>query len=320
MSAKDWFHHVTHDVKHAADHAGDAIKHGAEDTGKGIADQGKDIAHGDFDKAGHDAKHDASAASTHARHSADAISKDVEDAIVTTLSDVQNLWNKAKHDLEAAEHKALGSLEAKRKEAWNSLNAMKHSVSHDLEVLEDGAKADISKAADASKKTLESWADDEKIAWQQVGHDIKEDIESAASSKVAELTAEGVHKGLKEADALIKKIDGILGKFADSHPALVAHLNSIGDDINLGPLKLSYANFYSRAQEIGDALDKTLGGDFHLTQTFINDLVRGLGPDSVTVDADIEFFSTFGDDLKTIPLDVFVEIADIIMDALKVPK
>ena len=331
MSAKDWFHHVTHDIKHAGDHAGDAIKHGAEDTGKGIADQGKDIAHGDFNKAGHDAKHDASSASTHARHSADAIGKDVEDAIVTTLNDVQNLWNKAKHDLESAEHAALGSLEAKRKEAWNSLNAMKHSVSHDLEVLEDGAKAQLSKTGAALKHDL----DDIGASYKQLGQDlnsdlkksgaaIKADIESATDTAIKKLTSEAMVHGLSEADKVVKALHADMEKLEAKLPKLVDALNNIGNSIELGPIQLNYASFYSRAEELSDALDKALemvkAGDFKLTQTFFNDLVKGLGPDSLTINAEIEFFSRFGLDLKNISMDLFTEIADFILDELGVPK
>ena len=314
------FKHIGHDIKHAADHAGHAIAQGGKDAGKGIADQGKDISHGDFNKAGHDAKHDASSASTHARHSADAIGKDVEDAIVTTLNDVQDLWNKAKHDLEAAEHKALGSLEAKRKEAWNSLNSMKHSVAHDSEVLGEHIKSDIQKAGDESKKTLETWADDEKIAWQQVGHDIKEDLEAAASSKIASITAEAIEKGIKEAHVVAVAMEKAIAKLEDKAPTIVDMLNNQSLPINLGPIVLTYQNGVQRIEELADALGKVSGQDFKLTQTFINDLLDGLGPDSISIHADVEFFVEVGLDLDDIPFRAFVEIADIVFDALGVPK
>ena len=229
---------------------------------------------------------------------AEALAKQLEHEFMTSITDIKHLSETVQHDIQGVETKAI----------------------HDIQGEALTAKHDIESAGNAVKKTLDESGDGWKKIIDQTVSDAKADIEKIAKSETAELTEEAVHKGLKKADALIKKIDGMLDKFADSHPALVAHLNQIGDDINLGPLKLSYANFYSRAQEIGDALDKTMGGDFHLTQTFLDDLIRGLGPDSVTIDADVEFISTFGDDLKTIPLDVFIEIADIVFDAVGVPK
>ena len=221
---------------------------------------------------------------------------------MTTLSDVQNLWNKAKHDLESAEHAALGSLEAKRKEAWNSLNAMKHSVSHDLEVLEDGAKAQLSKTGAALKHDL----DDIGASYKQLGQDlnsdlkksgaaIKADIESATDTAIKKLTSEAMVHGLSEADKVVKALHADMEKLEAKLPKLVDALNNIGNSIELGPIQLNYASFYSRAEELSDALDKALemvkAGDFKLTQTFFNDLVKGLGPDSLTINAEIEFFS-----------------------------
>ena len=68
------------------------------------------------------------------------------------------------------------------------------------------------------------------------------------------------------------------------------------------------------------ALGKVDGQDFKLTQAFINDLLHGLGPDTVSIQADVEFFVEVGLDLDGIPFEAFVEIADIIFDALGVPK
>ena len=62
------------------------------------------------------------------------------------------------------------------------------------------------------------------------------------------------------------------------------------------------------------------GRDFKLTQAFINDLLHGLGPDTISIHADVEFFVEVGLDLDDIPFQAFVEIADIIFGALGVPK
>ena len=90
----------------------------------------------------------------------------------------------------------------------------------------------------------------------------------------------------------------------------------------MGPLVATYANGVSRIDDIAGALGKgaSSGQDFKLTQTFINDLLHGLGPDTISIHADIEFFVEVGLDLNDIPFEAFVEIADIIFDAVGVPK
>ena len=87
----------------------------------------------------------------------------------------------------------------------------------------------------------------------------------------------------------------------------------------MGPLVATYANGVSRIDDIADALGKVSAQDFKLTQTFINDLLHGLGPDTISIHADVEFFVEVGLDLDDIPFEAFVEIADIIFDALGVP-
>ena len=130
--------------------------------------------------------------------------------------------------------------------------------------------------------------------------------------------------GLSEADKVVKALHSELETLEKKLPKLVDALNSIGNSIELGPIQLNYASFYARAEELSDALDKALqmvkSGDFKLTQTFFNDLVQGLGPDSLTINAEIEFFSRFGLDLKNISMDLFVEVADFVLTELGVPK
>ena len=73
---------------------------------------------------------------------------------------------------------------------------------------------------------------------KKAGEDIEKDLEDFEKKAVRELTSAAVHKGLLEADKVIKGLDKALAHFGDSHPALVERLNAIGDDIVLGPIVL----------------------------------------------------------------------------------
>ena len=77
-------------------------------------------------------------------------------------------------------------------------------------------------------------------------------------------------------------------------PTVVDLLNGLSVPINMGPLVATYANGVSRIDDIAGALGKVSGQDFKLTQTFINDLLHGLGPDTISIHADVEFFVEVG--------------------------
>ena len=217
-------------------------------------------------------------------------------------------------------HHAAHQAEHAAKDAADKVG---HEAKHDAGKVESAADTvadQLKKIAQAGDDQVKRLTDTNIALLKKAGEDIEADLEAFEKKAVRELTSAAVHRGLEEADKVLKRIDHALEHYADTHPALVAALNAVGDDIVLGPILLHYAKFYSRATEITAALDKTLGGDFKLTQSFLNNLIRGLGPDSVTVDAEIDFFSRFGIDLENISVDLFVELADDILGALGVPK
>ena len=306
--------------KHAGEHAGDAIAQGGKDAGKGIKHQGDDLIHGDTHKAKHDAQHDASSAATHARHSADEIGDDLKDAFMATLDDITKLGDKVKSELNHAYGEFHGKLE-------HDFGVWHGQLEHDFGAwkgqLETGFTTWRGQLNDigASYKQL---GQDLNSDLEKSGKAIKEDIESATDTAIKKLTSSAMKHGLEEADKVVKALHGELATLEDKFPHMVDALNNIGNSIELGPIELNYASFYARAEELSDALDKALqmvnAGDFRLTQTFFNDLVKGLGPDSLTINAEIEFFSRFGLDLQNISMDLFTELADFVLDELGVPK
>ena len=148
----------------------------------------------------------------------------------------------------------------------------------------------------------------------------RSDLESFEKLAVKELTAEAIEQGIKGAHVAALAVEKAIARLEDKAPKIVVLLNSQSIPINLGPIVLTYTNGVSRIDDIADALGKVSGQDFKLTQIFINDLLHGLGPDAVSIHADVEFFVEVGLDLDDIPFEAFVEIADLIFDALGVPK
>ena len=194
-------------------------------------------------------------------------------------------------------HHAAHEAEHAAKDAADKVG---HEAKHDADKVESAADTvadQLKRIAEAGDDQVARLTDVNVALLKKAGEDIEKDLEAFEKKAVRELTSAAVHRGLEEADKVLKRIDHALEHYADTHPALVAALNAVGDDIVLGPILLHYASFYSRAADITAALDKTLGGDFKLTQAFLNELIRGLGPDAITIDAEIDFFSRFGIDL-----------------------
>ena len=196
-----------------------------------------------------------------------------------------------------------------------------------LDPLVDAAKKGIDEFGGETRRAIQSFGDEIKKEVKAEGAEIKadvtsikDDVENAVKAGVKALTAEAIEKGIKGAHAVALAVEKAIARLEDKAPNVVDLLNSQSIPINLGPLVLTYANGVSRIDDIADALGKVSGQDFKLTQTFIDDLLHGLGPDTISIHADVEFFVEVGLDLNDIPFQAFVEIADIIFDALGVPK
>ena len=205
----------------------------------------------------------------------------------------------------------------------HAAHEVEHEVTHDAHQVEhtaDQVGDEIQKIIDAGDKQVARLATSTADLLKKAGDEIEKDIEHAASVAVNQLTGAAVQKGLHEAAAVLSLVNKGLKELAKDMPALVNHINQMGDSIVLGPIVLRYQNFYSRADKLLDVINETLKAGFKLTRHFIINLIAGLGPDSIDIDAEIVFFSRFGIDLTNIDIDVFTAIADKVLDELGVPE
>ena len=217
-------------------------------------------------------------------------------------------------------HHAAHQVEHGAKEAADKVS---HEAKHDAGQVESAADTvadQIKKIASAGDEQVKRLTDLNVELLKKAGEDIEHDLESFEKKAVMELTAEAIEKGIKGAHVVALAIEKAIARLEHKAPTIVDLLNGLSIPINLGPLVLTYANGVSRIDDIAGALGKVSGQDFKLTQTFINDLLHGLGPDTVSVHADVEFFVEVGVDLDDIPFEAFVEIADLVFDAVGVPK
>ena len=250
---------------------------------------------------------------------------------------IKHAVHHAAHKVEHAAEDAAGKV---KHEADKTADDVQDDV---LDNIDDEVKAEIQKLIDPivaeakkgidefggeTRRAIQSFGDEVKKEVKAEGADIKnnlnsikDDIESAVEAGVKEMTAEAIEQGIKGAHVVALAVEKAIARLEDKAPKIVDLLNSQSIPINLGPIVLTYTNGVSRIDDIADALGKVSGQDFKLTQAFINDLLHGLGPDTISIHADVEFFVEVGLDLDDIPFEArFVEIADILFDALGVPS
>ena len=206
--------------------------------------------------------------------------------------------------------------------AKHAADKVSHEAKHDADKVESAADTvadELKKIADAGDEQVRRLTDVNVELLRKAGDEIANDLEHGFEKVVETLTSEAVRKGLQLAEKALSFVDHELDAFEKSHPKLIEHVNEIGDSIVLGPIVLNYSRFYERADEMLKVIRETLADGWKLTRHFVVSLITALAPTSIDINATIDFFSSFGDKLKTIPVDVFESIADKVLEHLGVP-
>ena len=105
-------------------------------------------------------------------------------------------------------------------------------------------------------------------------------------------------------------------------------IDSLSLTLEIGPLHLNYADFYSRIDDITEVLDKYANHPPKLSRKAINQMVLALGPTSVDFGLSIQaaLFVVSSSELSIgvavgdVPLTLFTEINDLVLEACGVPE
>ena len=193
--------------------------------------------------------------------------------------------------------------------------------------IESGVKSAGSQCEDAIKKVGRE-AEDEL---RDVGRDIEDGLTDTIPELFDELIdeiAESIAKeGLKKTQSLVKVSHRELESLKKNKPDLTDAIDELGGTIEIGPMILAYANFYTRMEEIVGVLDHYINEPPSLRRRDIIALIKALGPDSVDLGISIQVVAVvvgskelgFGGSLNDIGIELFAEIADAILEAAGVP-
>ena len=102
------------------------------------------------------------------------------------------------------------------------------------------------------------------------------------------LAAAVTKEGLKAVQSVVKTTHRELEKLESNKPDLVGAINNLGGQLEIGPITLSYANFYSRTELVAGVLDTYINQPPEFRRGPIIDMVRALGPDSIDMGISVQ--------------------------------
>ena len=225
---------------------------------------------------------------------------------------VEETYNKAKAAIEEATTAVDRIPEDVAAEAVKARGA--------LEGVLDDLKKDLEKAAEESKQGLITAGKETEQGIADFGQKIIDEADKIEESLEKQLSEGAVRKALTAVKKLFDWLSPKLESLEKKQPTLAGLLDGVSDSIELGPITLNYDAFFSRIVDLAATADKILGKDIVITRSFIMEMVTDLGPTSVTINAEISILETFGDKIPELPMALFTEIADQILDELGVPE
>ena len=144
-----------------------------------------------------------------------------------------------------------------------------------------------------------------------------EELKRGGGKVIVQLAKQGVITAKKELESLRK-----------SKPNLIKYIDNMAYTVKLGPVSLTYGNFYQRTDNIIIELDKILNNKAGLTRTTVRNFMEATGPDSTDLGIEINFAALVvsseslggGFALPAIELELVIELTDAILKLAGVPK
>ena len=201
---------------------------------------------------------------------------------------VQKIFNDAKRDIERF--------------AENAVKETREAFERDLPKLAE-------KAFDETKEAFEKELPD--LA-EKVVRDFLEELAQAITKE-----------GLKKFRSAVKTAKQGLDNLGEKRERLTEQIDSLSVYLELGPATLTWDAFYSRSDAIIEALDRNVNSPPSFKRDEVLRLIEALGPTSINLGISVNFALVVGSKelgvgggIGDIPLALFTEIADAIMDSL----
>ena len=236
---------------------------------------------------------------------------------------INSLGDQIKKQLSQTGDHIRRGLESVGKQLKGEIEDVAHKAKGELEHVGEEAKGELQHLANEARGEIEEVAKKAKGELEEVAEDARDLVEAALQELAKAVTREG----LKKLRGAVKTAAGKMEDLARDKPRLVESIDACGFELNLGPLTLEYDGFYSRSEELLDALDRFVGQPPAFRRKPVLELVEALGPTTLDFGASIEFALVVGSQelgvggkLKSVPLALGTEIADLVLKELGVPE
>ena len=228
------------------------------------------------------------------------------------INQVQGAANSAKHGIEDTANSAKHGIEAAANDGRHGIEAAANSAKHGIEDTATAAKHDITDAAQKVQDTAEKLPGMAAAA-----------VQTAVEELVEAFSAAGLRRFRSTVKAAKRKLDAL----HSSKPELIGEIDQVGVYLQLGPLTLTWEEFYSRAEHVIGSLDEFVSSPPGFHRRPVLDLIRGIGPTSIDAGISVQFALVVGSDelgvgggLNGLRLALFLEVGDVVLEELGVPE
>lgn len=226
--------------------------------------------------------------------------------------------------------------------------AAKKAVDKIVEPAANKAKSLVYKAKDEVKKKVIDEVEDkaksvikdiDKHVIEKVEDVVTDEIPKAITKELPKLMEEGFEalleelasavtkEGLKTVRSVVRATHSEMDKLAKNKPDLVDSINALGGYVEIGPLTLSYSGFYTRISDVSDVLDTYINKPPEFRRGPILKMVEALGPTEVDAGISIQVVALvvgskelgIGGGINGVPLKLFTELGDVILEKMGVP-
>ena len=241
-------------------------------------------------------------------------------------------WNPVKEAEKAAKKAVNKVIEPAVKAAEGAVWKVRRAAYAKIKEVQGEAEGAVKKigheAEDAVRKVEHETEDRLREVGREIEEGFTEKIPDLVEDAFEALAAAVTKEGLKAVQSVVKTTHSELGKLEKSKPALVDAINELGGKIEIGPITLAYANFYTRTELVAGVLDTYINHPPEFRRGPIIDMVRALGPDSVDLGISVQVVALVvgskelgvGGGLNDVSIDLFAEIGDVVLEKMGVPE
>ena len=241
----------------------------------------------------------------------------MEGEIMGVIDDVKDLANTVKGEIEGVANKAKGEIEG-------VANKAKGEIVDTANAAKQGVYSAGDEVKDAFAKELPALAEK---AFDETRDAFEKQLPELLQKCLSDLVSEGIKPALKAQAKIARDFADGMDHVVERSPDLVDAINTLGFEVELKvnvEMTLEYANFWTRAREVAGILDRYGNDGIALRRRDILGFIVAVGPDSVSFGGGASF--SLGLDIggvakaKSIPLALFLELADYVMQEAGVPE